>query len=221
MDGRADNTTADAIRRVALESFARQGYHASALREIARRCDITLGTVYHYYPSKEGLLFELMQEAMTPLLESLERVRAERDPAPASQLFWAVWSFVEFAATHRRLTVLADVELRALGEANYATVVGWRDSYQARIRDIVDRGVDAGVFEAVDSKIAVFSILAIANQVARWYEPGGELSVVEVSSRVATLAMQMLGYDASELSSRAAVEGVADEGAPRVSSAGA
>ncbi len=203
MEPGVDIGTAEAIRSAALESFASRGYHASSLREIARECEVTLGTVYHHYPSKEGLLFELMQEAMVPLLESLERVRAEHGSAPEVQLFWATWSFVEFAATHQKLTLLADVELRALGEKNYATVVKWRDSYEEAIREMVDRGVEAGVFTVVDAKIAVFSILAVANQVAHWYEPGGELSVSDVSSRVAMIAMQMVGYAAADLAAAA------------------
>ncbi len=199
MDTRHDTGTADAIRRAALECFARRGYHASSLREISRMSGVTLGTIYHYYPSKEGLLFDLMQDAMRPLLASLEKVRAERDPSPATQLFWATRSFVEFAATHQRLAILADVELRALGKDNFATVVAWRDAYENEIRSIVDNGVLTGSFKLVDPKIAVFAILAIANQVAHWYDPGGEMSVEDVSTRIALLAMQIVGYNTDDL----------------------
>jgi AcrR family transcriptional regulator len=201
-----DESAAEGIRNAALECFATKGYHASSLREIGRRCDLTLGTIYHYYPSKEGLLFDLMEEAMLPLLESLKKIRAERDPSPADQLFWAIWSFVEYAAMHRRLSIVADVELRSLGEANLATVLKWRDTYQKEIRAIVDRGCREQLFRVIDPKISVFAILAAANQVARWYEPDGDLSVVEVSTRVAMVAMQLVGYDASELGARAVAE---------------
>ena len=183
----------DGVREAALECFAAQGYHGTSLREIARESGITLGTLYHYYPSKEGLLLDLMKLAMEPLLESLERVRVTRDPSPAHQLFWITKGFVEFAATNQRLAILADVELRALSPANFAVVVKWRDQYQNRLLDVVERGIEEGVFLCDDPKIAVFSIIAVGNQVAHWYEPQGQFSVDEVSKRVALVALTIAG----------------------------
>ena len=57
--------SASTIRRVATEVFARQGYHGASLRQIAKASEITLGTLYHYYPSKQDLLAQLMSDALT------------------------------------------------------------------------------------------------------------------------------------------------------------
>lgn len=187
------DSTVEAIRERALACFAAQGYHGTSLREIARDSGTTLGTLYHYFPSKEGLLLDLMKSAMEPLLESLERVEVVREPSPESQLFWLTKGFVEFAATNQRLAILADVELRALSPENLAIVVHWRDQYQNRLLDVVERGIDEGAFTCDDPKIAVFSIIAVGNQVAHWYEAKGRFSVEEVSTRVALVALRIAG----------------------------
>jgi AcrR family transcriptional regulator len=191
METRPESSTADAIRRSALECFARDGYHASSLREISRMSGVTLGTIYHYYPSKEGLLLDLMLEAMRPLLASIQEVKANVDDSPPAQLFWATKRFAEFAATNQHLAILADVELRALSKVNYDTVIAVRDAYEREIR--------MGTFAPDDPKIAVFAILAIANQAAHWYRPDGGMSVEEVSMRLARVAMRIVGGDVAHL----------------------
>jgi hypothetical protein len=140
-----------------------------------------------------------MLEAMRPLLASIQEVKANVDDSPPAQLFWATKRFAEFAATNQHLAILADVELRALSKVNYDTVIAVRDAYEREIRDIVDRGVRMGTFAPDDPKIAVFAILAIANQAAHWYRPDGGMSVEEVSMRLARVAMRIVGGDVAHL----------------------
>src|SRR5262245_53931731 len=75
----------DAIKKIAAQLIAERGYHSTSLRQLANEAGITLGTLYHYFPSKEALLSELIDDAMRPLLETLDRVgrRAEADPVDA------------------------------------------------------------------------------------------------------------------------------------------
>ncbi|WP_159451417.1 TetR/AcrR family transcriptional regulator [Demequina sp. NBRC 110054] len=54
--------TRAAILAAATDVFAEKGYHASSMREIARRCDIDQSTVTHHFPNKSALLLSLMQE---------------------------------------------------------------------------------------------------------------------------------------------------------------
>ncbi|NEP19306.1 MAG: TetR/AcrR family transcriptional regulator [Leptolyngbya sp. SIO4C1] len=46
----------------ALAIFAEQGYGAITMRQIAKRLGVSTGTLYHYFPSKEGLFMQLVQE---------------------------------------------------------------------------------------------------------------------------------------------------------------
>lgn len=44
------------IEAAAQSLFIRRGYHATTMREIAARADVSLGNLYNYYRTKEGLL---------------------------------------------------------------------------------------------------------------------------------------------------------------------
>ncbi len=45
-----------------LALFAEQGYSAITMRQIAHRLGVSTGTLYHYFPSKEGIFIQLVQD---------------------------------------------------------------------------------------------------------------------------------------------------------------
>ena len=181
------------IRRVATDVFARHGYHGASLRQIAKACEITLGTVYHYYPSKQDLLAELMSDALQPLIASGRQVRAEFAGDPRRQLFEAVRRFVLITLAAPQLAIIADVELRSLTGDNALRAVALRDEYEGIIRSIVSEGVDSGDFHPGNAKMATFAVLAISNQPAYWFNEGGELSADDVAEAQAELALRLVG----------------------------
>lgn len=180
------------IRRVAIDVFAAQGYHAASLRQIAKASGVTLGTVYHYYPSKQDLLAELMHDVMEPLIASGHAARRDHADDPAAQLFAAVRSFVAITLADPQLAIIADVELRSLSGDNAKQVVAMRDEYESIVRSIIEDGVAVGAFDPGDVKMATFAVLAISNQPAYWYRSGGALSAAAVAEGQATLALRLV-----------------------------
>jgi AcrR family transcriptional regulator len=181
------------IRRVATDVFARHGYHGASLRQIAKACEITLGTLYHYYPSKQDLLAELMSDALQPLITSGREARAEFPGDPRRQLFEAVRRFVLITLAAPHLAIIADVELRSLTGDNASRAVALRDEYEGIIRSIVLEGTESGDFHPGEAKMATFAVLAISNQPAYWFSERGELSADEVAEAQAELALRLVG----------------------------
>jgi AcrR family transcriptional regulator len=73
---------AERRRRVlvaALELAAEGGYDGVQMREVAERADVALGTVYHYFVSKDHLLAESINEWLAALAASVERRPAVGD----------------------------------------------------------------------------------------------------------------------------------------------
>lgn len=51
-----------AVLDAALHLFARQGYRATTMRDIADRANVSTGNVYHHFPDKETIFRELIDE---------------------------------------------------------------------------------------------------------------------------------------------------------------
>ena len=77
-------TTREKILSVALELFAKKGYHAASISQIAKKAKISKGLMYNYFASKEKLLDEIIQEGFNSLAE-LE-YEAKRGVDPKEQL---------------------------------------------------------------------------------------------------------------------------------------
>jgi AcrR family transcriptional regulator len=72
------------ILSVALELFAKKGYYATSISQIAKKAKISKGLMYNYFPSKEKLLDEIIQQGFHSL-EELE-FKAKRGVNPQKQL---------------------------------------------------------------------------------------------------------------------------------------
>ena len=61
------DTKRGAILRAAARLFADEGYGRASMAEVARRCRISKANIYHYYPSKEALLFDMLETHLRDL----------------------------------------------------------------------------------------------------------------------------------------------------------
>ena len=63
--GSHSGITGPKIRTAALELFAKHGFAAVSMRQIAGEVGVQAGALYNYTPDKQSLLFDLMQSHMT------------------------------------------------------------------------------------------------------------------------------------------------------------
>jgi AcrR family transcriptional regulator len=61
------------ILQMGLELFAKRGFDAVGVQEIADAAEITKPTLYHYFGSKEGLLESILRKNFSPLFAELEK----------------------------------------------------------------------------------------------------------------------------------------------------
>lgn len=74
------------------ELFAQHGYAAITMRQIAQGLGVSTGTLYHYFPSKESLFEQLLEELMH---QDLLSVTAELEDLPTlSQRIEAAFNFM-------------------------------------------------------------------------------------------------------------------------------
>jgi TetR/AcrR family transcriptional regulator, fatty acid metabolism regulator protein len=62
------------ILDAAIRVFARQGYHACRVSDIADEAGVAYGLVYHYFTSKDQVLNELFTERWALLLDAIDEI---------------------------------------------------------------------------------------------------------------------------------------------------
>ena len=69
----------------AVRVFARKGYHAARVGDIAEEAGVAYGLLYHYFASKEELLRSVFRETWRALIVTIKSVEEGEDP-PREQL---------------------------------------------------------------------------------------------------------------------------------------
>src|SRR5437588_11682086 len=68
------------ILDAAVRVFARQGFHATRVADIADEAGVAYGLVYHYFRSKDQVLNELFSERWSLLLATIEETDGQTPP---------------------------------------------------------------------------------------------------------------------------------------------
>jgi len=58
----------DAIVRAAGRLYARQGYNGASVADLAKACRSSKSLIYHYFPSKDDILYEVMADHLDALV---------------------------------------------------------------------------------------------------------------------------------------------------------
>lgn len=196
--GSNGEATDQAIRKYAVEVFAKHGFKAASMRMIAKGVNIKAPSLYNYYPSKERLLFELMREPLTELNAAyVEKSSGVDDPLQRLLVFMGV--HLGYHIDFRLEVFIGNMELRNLDEEHYKIISKLRDDYSLKLSSIIEDGAKAGVFHAEDVRITTFAVLSLLSGVCNWYRPGGPLSREQVIDIHTRLALRTLGVDEAVL----------------------
>lgn len=104
------------IEAAALDLFTSQGFHSTRMREIAEKAEVSSGSIYTYYPSKEALFESLVKNYRSCMREFRKRVlTALEDPFSKDGLrllAFAVRSMVYDDSEYQLLMFIDIIEFR-------------------------------------------------------------------------------------------------------------
>jgi AcrR family transcriptional regulator len=190
--GTSTSTTRDVIDEAALDLFARLGYHATSMRAIAAAAGVQPASLYHWYPSKEAILYG-MQDAFMDGLTAEVVTAMDRQSSPAHRLAAAVREHVVYHGRHSRAAFVTDSEIRALEPGLQRKLIARRDDYERMFEQPILDGNATGDFQCSQPKVATYAILLQCTGVALWFAPDGPLSLDEVADVHVELVLGSLG----------------------------
>jgi len=185
-------TTEKAIRKAAVKTIAKHGFHAASLRTVASEVGIQAGSLYNYINSKEEFLFRLLKEALERMIsEYHRRTKGVTDPIERLKAF--IELHIELHTEQQEEVIIGNMELRNLSPANYDVVTSLRDVYSGLLTGIIRDGAAQGLFQVKDPRIATFALLAMLTGICYWYRPRGRLKQHELMKMHTDMAFALLG----------------------------
>ena len=178
---RAD-VTGPRLRDAALRLFARHGYAAVSMRQIAAEIGVQAGALYLYIDDKQSLLFDLMQAHMQDLFRAWQDSLAQDSLAQTTgggalaRLEHFARFHIRFHAARADAVFISYMELRNLTPENFARIEALRRRYESELEAILRAGQAERSMALPDTKLATLAIIAMLNGVNTWFREGGRLS---------------------------------------------
>ncbi|TMM55113.1 TetR/AcrR family transcriptional regulator [Sulfitobacter sabulilitoris] len=188
--GSHSDITGPKVRDAALRLFARHGYAAVSMRQIAADVGVQAGALYNYTPDKQSLLFDLMAAHMCDLLEAW--VDDPKDD-PRARLAHFVRFHIGFHHERPDAVFIAYMELRNLTPNNFTQIEALRRRYEDKLEAILCDGVAAGAFDVADTKIATLAVIAMLTGVNTWFRTGGRLTLAQVQAQYLDMVVRAVG----------------------------
>ncbi|MDX6233490.1 MAG: hypothetical protein QOH68_2514 [Nocardioidaceae bacterium] len=182
-----------------LDTFTRHiaeiGYDGVNFGLVANELGVSKGTIVHHFGTKDRILAALHESYMTRRLAELDYMIAELDE-PVEQLAAALHAFMLYHVVDRAATVAFQREVvRLADQKSMAKGAELREEYFTRCRDIIQAGIDAGVFRDVDPTVNALLMFGSAQWAWTWFNPEGERPIEVIASALVDLVLSSLLID--------------------------
>jgi AcrR family transcriptional regulator len=175
------------LMRVSVELFAEYGYAQTSVQQIVDAAGVTKGALYHYFKSKDDLLFDIYDRLLSMQREHLDAIVARGlDPEQTIRLVCedvivtSIEGLADGAVFFRSQHMLSEKRQREVKQR--------RRDYNGAFEAILERGRSDGVFRTdIPPAILIANFFSDVHYLAQWYSPGGALTQQQVAGELTDL----------------------------------
>jgi TetR/AcrR family transcriptional regulator len=156
--------------------FFENGFHQATVEAVAERAEVSKGTVYLYFESKETILAHLLLEGLRELVRELEEAYAAGESLPADERLRRLgWAYFQFFQREPRYFHF----LTAMDRGRFREVVApvvYQKALETSMEGLdwvvqaVERGIEEGTFGDCDTRQAAATLWAAMNGVLELME---------------------------------------------------
>lgn len=178
--------------RVATRLFADRGFEGTSVQEIVEAARVTKGAMYHYFDSKDDLLYEIYGRILRMQMERLEKVAGSERPLE-ERLHAAAADVVVTTLENLDDTKIFLRSMHQLAPEKQKTVRAERRRYHERFRAMVTEGQESGLLrDDVPADLVVEFYFGAVNSLWMWYRRNRPLTGEDVGRHFADLLIASL-----------------------------
>lgn len=162
----------DHIVRCSTKVFTKKGYDRTNMRELAKACEMSAGALYHYFGSKEEILYSIINSATSQQAGSMEDWANELATAsPTIALVELMRKFYEWHDDNQDITLFAYQETKNLSDNARQIIFDSEARISAVFEKLLTRGIEEGEFNIHDPKLIAHDIVVLGHAWAlrRWH----------------------------------------------------
>lgn len=166
--------------------FSQKGYHGASMQDIAAAVDLQKASLYHHVSSKQEILFELLNRGLGLLIERVEIALEDAD-SPDERLRKAIHAYLLALTEYQALSSVLLLEYRSLEPHYFQRHIAQRDQFEHIWRDMIDAGVEEGIFTCDHPSLSARALLGVMNWTVTWFRADGAMSAEEIADQITDL----------------------------------
>ena len=159
--------------------FAKKGYLGTSISDLARAMELQKGSLYHYFKSKEELLFQLLIQYISSALVEIEKICALEIPATEKLNRFMLFYSGFYAEDRDRLMLLVN-EIDKLSPPYRDQVVAKERCYYQALTGIFRQLQEAGIMKPLPPAVAAYAFFGMVHYTRNWFQPDGKISAAEL-----------------------------------------
>jgi AcrR family transcriptional regulator len=156
------------ILTTAAELFGERGYDAVSVEDVAERLDVTKGSLYYYFASKDELVTAAIETLGSEWTARLERLTEMQDGPPARRLHALLREHITIAVREYPAALRLFLEPRDWPRAQQARIKDLRLRHDQLFRQIIEDGVASGEFTVTGVDTVLQCMHAAMSQAPLW-----------------------------------------------------
>ncbi|MBI5322460.1 TetR/AcrR family transcriptional regulator [Bradyrhizobium sp.] len=174
------------ILNAACALFAQLGYMRASIADLAEACQISRGALYHYFDSKEAILFAILDAHVRQMIADVEATMA-RQSTSLDRFRAAIRAIVELNARSSNEQRLILNDLSFLAEAEQKALKALQRQLVDTISDLLIRLDTEGKIVKRSKKVYTMMLFGMLNFSHTWYDPKGDIEPKEFADMVVDL----------------------------------
>ncbi|SFQ49202.1 DNA-binding transcriptional regulator, AcrR family [Amycolatopsis arida] len=187
-----EETVPRRLLAVATRLFAERGFDRTSVQEIVAAAGVTKGAMYHYFDSKDDLLYEIYGRILREQTERLEKFAATEAPV-RERLVAAASDVVVSSIANLDDTKIFLQSMHQLNPDKQRAVRAERRRYHERFRALIEEGQRTGEFRTDQpADLVVDYFFGAVHHLGFWYHSDGALSARQIGDHFADLLLGSL-----------------------------
>lgn len=150
------------IVKVAVELFARCGYHSTTIRDIARGANVSVGLIYQYVGDKEDILYLCILDPLERFMNEIPAATS-KSRNPLDRFRASFGAYCKVVHEHRHASIVSYREMKALNPQRIKTIMELELAANELINDCARECVEARIFRSdADTSLLTYQCVLYA-----------------------------------------------------------
>jgi AcrR family transcriptional regulator len=174
LDGLDWITNPDMVRKKIIDAasvlYAKKGYADTSLQEISEKAGVTRTVTRYHVKTKSEIMRMIMEDILTSFQENLIKTIKDIDDSK-EKLTAALYIYLTIVDQQKEKALLIYQKSSSLDRASKSQVMQLEVDVSSIFAQIINEGIEQGVFKRVDVDLMAYNIMMLAHMWAlkRWH----------------------------------------------------